>query len=500
MVQRVEVDQPPKDSGVVGTDSLAKMSGPRFNGDLLGIYMRDLHRRPPLEEDRALHHSRIVRAAHQAFDHALVRTPYFLEVLTAGVERSLRTKNNLRLYPPEFVAGLQRGVTEAKTAFTRLMEGGEVEAGNFSRILATTAELVIAREVELIGDGGKNSKRRNYGIGQAKREAWKVMQKLGSELQSQLPIFAEYVGEQRVSALIRSLVLTPESEVERVLRRKRSFDTDEIVLECAHKIRAAVLTARLEPERILALKEAFDATISGAAAESARLLVQSNLGLVVKIAGVLGDRWGVPQADRVALNGLGALGLYDAVNRFDPDRGIKFSTFAYHWIRKNITDGYWAEAKAVKVARKTRATWRKIGEAAVDFFGREGWRPTLEELAEITGIDSKTLDRHLQAAASRTFSLDKVLSTSDKDFSAQSFLESSVPEPDALLIDHENVVRMHRALSTLGMRAQEIVKLRWGLGMQRPYTLSEVGVLFKISPERVRQIQEKAQLEIIERM
>jgi RNA polymerase primary sigma factor len=218
-----------------------------------------------------------------------------------------------------------------------------------------------------------------------------------------------------------------------------------------------------------------------------RDLSGGNLRLVVSIAKKYRNR-GMTFLDLIQE---GNTGLMRAVDKYEYRRGYKFSTYATWWIRQAITRAIADQARTIRVPVHMIETMTKLRAAARVLLQEIGREPTVEEMAEVANIPIDEA-RRVMRISRQPISLDKPIGESD-DSAFGDFLEdrsNDSPVSNAaseMLKDKIDVV-----LKTLTYREREIIKLRYGLGDGYTYTLEEVGRIFKVTRERVRQIEAKA--------
>jgi len=218
-----------------------------------------------------------------------------------------------------------------------------------------------------------------------------------------------------------------------------------------------------------------------------RELSSGNLRLVVSIAKKYRNR-GMSFLDLIQE---GNTGLMRAVDKYEYRRGFKFSTYATWWIRQAITRAIADQARTIRipvhmidVLSKLRQLQRKM----LQEFGRE---PTMEELASHTELSVEEV-RRVMDIGRLPVSLDKPIGDGE-DNSFGEFVEDDAS--DNPVLSASNAIlrdRIERILKTLTYREREIIRLRYGLGDGYTYTLEEVGRIFKVTRERVRQIEAKA--------
>jgi RNA polymerase primary sigma factor len=265
-------------------------------------------------------------------------------------------------------------------------------------------------------------------------------------------------------------------------QRGNREDRANLELELRDMMRLTLEDPLMLRKRVQSIRERFTEY-----EDAKRALSGGNLRLVVSIAKKYRNR-GLSFLDLIQE---GNTGLMRAVDKYEYRRGYKFSTYATWWIRQAITRAIADQARTIRIPVHMIETMSKLRNVSKRLLQQLGREPSIEEMSKEAGISMEET-RRVMKISKHPISLDRPVGESEDSYFGD-FIEDEQAESPVNAATQEMLKdKIEQVLKTLTYREREIIKLRYGLGDGYTYTLEEVGRIFKVTRERVRQIEAKA--------
>jgi RNA polymerase primary sigma factor len=221
--------------------------------------------------------------------------------------------------------------------------------------------------------------------------------------------------------------------------------------------------------------------------EAQEKLARHNVRFVVSVAKKFQNR-GVPLTDLI---GEGNIGLMTAARKFDPDRGVKFISYAVWWIRQAIQASIARQGRSVRVPLNRTADLNRLGRATTLLKEELGRTPTTEELARATGLTLEAV-RSLGALHMEALRLDQPSREGEGGDRIERLAVPSDATTDGPALSNSQTADIDAALATLAPRDAKVIRLYFGLDDGRPKTLEEIGRMLGVTRERIRQLRDRA--------
>ena len=353
-----------------------------------------------------------------------------------------------------------------------LPEGGELKQEHVTPVLKAFARVKRRR---CIIDGAKE-KLANPRLGV----------KAKSEIESQIARTRKAIADDLAAQPIRpSLIDDIVAElalVDAEFRTLEQLPREQRAKRC-HDLEARVGLARAEFRKRFARVSASEDTVR----EEKRFLMEANLRLVVSIAKRYMNR-GLSFLDLIQE---GNLGLMKAVDRFQFRRGFKFSTYATWWIRQAITRAIADNGRTIRLPVHVIESLNRLEKERKALRSERGHDPSPDDLAERLKMPVAKV-RLLLDAQKTPYSLEMKIGEDENTELGDLLRDTSMRSPEEATLEGDLSNEVTRALAPLSDREKEVLRLRYGLGTDREYTLEEIGRRLSVTRERVRQIESRA--------
>jgi RNA polymerase primary sigma factor len=353
-----------------------------------------------------------------------------------------------------------------------LPEGGELKEEHITPVLKAFARVKRRRAV--------------VDCARAKLENPKLVAKAKAQLETQVVRTRKAIAEELAAQPIRpSLVddiVAELTHLDQEFRAAEQLPREQRTTRC-HELETYVGLTRAEFRRRFTRVTASEDTVR----EEKRFLMEANLRLVVSIAKRYMNR-GLSFLDLIQE---GNLGLMKAVDRFQFRRGFKFSTYATWWIRQAITRAIADHGRTIRLPVHVIESLNRLEKERKALRSENGRDPTPDDLAERLKMPVAKV-RLLLDAQKTPYSLEMKVGEDENTELGDLLRDTSVRSPEEATLEGDLSNEVTRALAPLSDREKEVLRLRYGLGTDREYTLEEIGRRLSVTRERVRQIESRA--------
>jgi len=461
--RRREDDEP---AVVVGVGKFSKTGGSEKIDDPVRMYLTQMGEIPLLTRDQEINLARTIEETRAAFRRLLLSSGF-------GVRSGIQILEDVKDGKLAFDRTLKVPTSDTEPAKSEIQE-------RLQENLVTLRKLYLKNqsEIELQIQGEIPARERPDVVRRTSRRRRKCARLL-EELQIQL---------KKVKPLIDLLKDEWDKgrELERRWKRLKSRSDSDTAKEAQAAFEAWCLRAMETPTRLERRLTVIETRYRGYD-QAKRALSSGNLRLVVSIAKKYRNR-GLSFLDLIQE---GNTGLMKAVEKYEYRRGYKFSTYATWWIRQAITRSIADQARTIRIPVHMIETMSKlwnVQKKLVQLMGRE---PTIEEVSKEANVPLEEAKR-VTKIARHPISLDRPIGDGEDSYFGDFIEDDTVESPVEGAGQEMLKERISSVLQTLSFREREIIKLRYGIGDGYTYTLEEVGRIFKVTRERVRQIEAKA--------
>ena len=267
-------------------------------------------------------------------------------------------------------------------------------------------------------------------------------------------------------------------------------DNDTMVMDSDNEV-LSIYLAEINRIPLISHEEEYELAVKAKNGDKAarEKLIRSNLRFVVSVAKKFRGQ-GLPLSDLI---NEGNIGLITALDKFEPEKGYHFISYAVWWIRQSIMKAISEKGRTVRLPLNRANELMQIQKAQKALIhDRETTDPSIEEIAEATGLDS-SLVSDLLTISQDIVSIDSpVKKGEESDTALGEFIEDESDGPEKQVMDSALREEVRALLTRLSDKERDIIELRYGLGGEKPMSLKEIGVRYSLTKERIRQIEKRA--------
>ncbi len=267
-------------------------------------------------------------------------------------------------------------------------------------------------------------------------------------------------------------------------------DNDTMVMDSDNEV-LSIYLAEINRIPLISHEEEYELALKARKGDRAarERLLNANLRFVVSVAKKFRGQ-GLPLSDLI---NEGNIGLITALDKFEPEKGYHFISYAVWWIRQSIMKAISEKGRTVRLPLNRANELMQIQKAQKALIhDRETTDPSIEEIAEATGLDS-SLVSDLLTISQDIVSIDSpVKKGEESDTALGEFIEDESDGPEKQVMDSALREEVRSLLTRLSDKERDIIELRYGLGGEKPMSLKEIGVRYSLTKERIRQIEKRA--------
>ena len=267
-------------------------------------------------------------------------------------------------------------------------------------------------------------------------------------------------------------------------------DNDTMVMDRDNEV-LSIYLAEINRIPLISHEEDYELALKARKGDRAarERLLNANLRFVVSVAKKFRGQ-GLPLSDLI---NEGNIGLITALDKFEPEKGYHFISYAVWWIRQSIMKAISEKGRTVRLPLNRANELMQIQKAQKALIhDRETTDPSIEEIAEATGLDS-SLVSDLLTISQDIVSIDSpVKKGEESDTALGEFIEDESDGPEKQVMDSALREEVRALLTRLSDKERDIIELRYGLGGEKPMSLKEIGVRYSLTKERIRQIEKRA--------